>query len=361
MPEPLKNMYTHGVICAVLTAIKKECSAFSVKKCENAIFAEGWEELELKGRMRRIAECVYAAIPYNYKDSMAVLVAVAPRFTGFEYMFFPDIIELYGQKNWTVSIPALKTVTSYSSSEFAVRPFLVQNSNRMLQHMLTWTGDKNEHVRRLASEGCRPRLPWAMALPAFKKDPTDILPILTALRDDESEYVRRSVANNLNDISKDHPELVRSIAKDWLGDNVLRDKLVKHACRTLLKQGDPEVLSLFGCGPAKHVSIKSFELESDQIDLGEHLVFTAELVSSQPLGTLRIEFGIDYQKANGSLSRKVFKISESTITERHKTIIRRHAFVPRTTRKLHPGEHGIALIINGEERVSRTFFLKTND
>ena len=144
-------------------------------------------------------------------------------------MLFPDYVECYGLEHFDSSISALETFTKYSSAEFAVRPFIMRYEQKMMSQMRKWSRSKNHHLRRLSSEGCRPRLPWSMALPAFKQDPTAILTIISALLSDGSEYVRRSVANNLNDISKDHPEIVIEITRQNLGQSDATDKLLKHA------------------------------------------------------------------------------------------------------------------------------------
>ena len=176
------------------------------------VLGSGWRALELKQRMRRIAQSLADHVPGEYRDQLATVLEVAPQFDGFRAMLFPDFVELRGVDDFDASVPALAALTRYSSSEYAVRPFIVRYGERMLAVMRDWALDENEHVRRLASEGCRPRLPWGIGLAALKADPTPILPILDVLRADPSEYVRRSVANNLNDIAKDHPDVVLDVA-----------------------------------------------------------------------------------------------------------------------------------------------------
>ena len=220
----------------------------------------------------------------------------------------------------------------------------------MMKQMLRWSKHKNHHVRRLASEGCRSRLPWSMALPAFKKDPSLILPILERLKQDESEYVRKSVANNINDISKDNPELVKEVAGRWLGNNKQTDWIVKHGCRTLLKQGDPDALQLFGFVPGQDVILSGLKLDRKSIEIGDNLFFSFALSSQRStLGLLRIEYAIDYMKSNGSHSRKIFKISEGDVQTKNKDIQRKQTFKEMSTRRHYPGKHFLAVIVNGEE------------
>ncbi|MEO0474244.1 MAG: DNA alkylation repair protein, partial [Bacteroidota bacterium] len=261
---------------------------------------------------------------------------------------------VYGQDDWEASIPALEHFTQYSSSEFAVRPFILKDPDRMLTVIQKWANHPNYHVRRLASEGCRPRLPWAMALPIFKKDPKPLLPILELLKADPEDYVRRSVANNLNDISKDHPDLVLNVAGKWLGQKKETDWIVKHACRTLLKKGVPQAMRLFGFGDPQAVRIQDMRISPATVSIGEKVTFSFTLLHTE--GTpakLRIEYAIDFVKANGSTSRKVFHITENQYpTGEEIRFEKTHSFKERTTRKHYPGRHHFTILINGVEKQS---------
>src|SRR5262245_60221753 len=261
--------------------------------------------------MRRIATTLHQFVPGDYRRQLAVLSEVAPRFGGFEAMFFPDFVAEYGLDDFEASIPALELFTQFSSSEYGVRPFMVRYGARMLEQMTNWAAHPNEHVRRLASEGSRPRLPWAMALPQFKRDPRPLLPILEALRADPSEYVRRSVANNLNDIAKDHPDLVLDVAQRWLGQSPETDRLVRHACRTLLKRGDQRVLRLFGQHDEVAVTVTAFKLGEREIPIGSDLTF-AFVVRSESDTRARIEYAIDFVKSGKRIGRKVFQVGVKT-------------------------------------------------
>ncbi|MDP8206920.1 MAG: hypothetical protein P9L92_09675, partial [Candidatus Electryonea clarkiae] len=213
-------------------------------------------------------------------------------------------------------------------------------------------------VRRLASEGCRPRLPWAMALPAFKKDPTLILPILEKLKNDESETVRRSVANNLNDISKDNPEIVLAICNRWMGKAANIDKLIKHACRSLLKAGNKETLLLFGFGDPTDMNVENLKLSKYRINIGDDLNFSFDLIINQKeLKKVRLEYCIYYMKANVKLSKKVFQITENSYKPGEHSFRRKQSFKNMTTRKHYPGKHKISIIVNGEEKDKTCFEL----
>ena len=222
----------------------------------------------------------------------------------------------------------------------------------MMQQMLVWSKHEHWGVRRLASEGCRPRLPWAMALPNLKENPAPIIPILENLKNDPARFVRLSVANNLNDIAKDNPQTVIDLVKRWQGESKEVDWIIKHGSRTLLKQGNPEMMELFGFNStAKSIRIENFQISIPEVKVGDSLEFSFNLLNKSNKRTkIRLEYGIYYQKANGTLTKKVHKISEKEYTENSTTqITRKHSFRVVTTRKLHPGLHQVAVIINGNE------------
>jgi 3-methyladenine DNA glycosylase AlkC len=346
MNEPLKNLYNKVFLQKLSLEIRKVYKEFDQQAFSRAIFNKDWDSKELKQRMRHITECLHQYLPPDYQSALEILKPVATKFNGFEYMLFPYFVELYGLHDWQNSLPALAHFTKYSSSEFAVRPFILQDEQRMMQQMAKWAQDKNHHLRRLATEGCRPRLPWAMDLANFKKNPSPIIPILEQLKQDPSEYVRRSVANNLNDISKDHPDLILQLSKKLIGNNKQTDWIIKHGCRTLLKLGNTAALSLFGFEKPTELQINKFSLSADTIAIGEDLHFSFELeTKSSKLGKLRIEYAIYYVK----LSKKVFKISEADYQAQYKKVSKKHSFKDLSTRKHYPGKHKISIIINGCE------------
>ena len=357
MAEPLKNLYTRELVESLATVLKRRYGGFDQTGFINHVLDHEWQQRELKDRMGHISASLNAYLPMSYAQAVRILMQVAPGLSGFQYMFFPGFVESYGLDHFDDSMIALECFTRHSSSEFAVRPFIKTYGPQMMQQMYTWSKSDNHHVRRLASEGCRPRLPWAMALPAFKQDPSPVLPILNNLKNDESEYVRRSVANNLNDISKDNPRMVLSLGREWLGQSPETDWIVKHACRSLLKQGEPEALELFGFGKPDHVRLANFKVQKD-VRVGERLEFSFTLESSRRiLGKQRIEYGIDFLKKNGSLSRKVFSISESDIQAKDKAVAKSHSFRNITTRRYYPGEHRLCIIVNGVEMGRSAFQL----
>ncbi|MBV1914155.1 MAG: DNA alkylation repair protein [Pseudomonadales bacterium] len=361
MAELLKERYSLRYTEHLAGAVVRSYPDFNSNGFKTAVFDKEWEIRELKDRMHHIAVCLHQHIPLDYSESIDLLKKVAPEFSGFEAMFFPDFVETYGMDEWEISIPALEYFTRFSSSEFSVRPFIIQDSERMMAQMLEWSLHNNEHVRRLATEGCRPRLPWAMALPEFKRSPDAILPILENLKQDPSLYVRRSVANNLNDIAKDNPQITLDVAARWIGMHSDTDWLVKHGSRTLLKKGDPQALILFGF-THQSSQVHHIELSREQVFIGGSLEFSFELNSEAgDLGKTRIEYAIDFLKANGKHSRKVFKISESAINSDIKYCVKKHSFKQRSTRVHYAGQHHLTVIVNGLEKNSVVFDLLAAD
>jgi 3-methyladenine DNA glycosylase AlkC len=358
MAEPLKNMYTPAFFEQFANQIKTVYSAFNKERFIELIYDNLWDERELKQRFRHITHCLGQTLPPSYKEALAILSLIADDCKGFPYLFFPDFIEVYGLEDYELSVRHLEIFTKYSSAEFAIRPFIVRYPDQLMAQMLLWTQHPDPHVRRLASEGCRPRLPWGMALSAFKADPAPILPILTALREDSSEYVRKSVANNLNDITKDHPLLVLRIAQEWYGSHPGTNWIVKHACRTLLKQGYPEALALFGFEKLSSIEVDHLVITPTEITMGQDLTFSFTIrnnsIESQKI---RLEYGIDFVKANGTRTTKIFKISEKAMGRGKLQVTKTHRLREITTRVHYAGEHRLSIRINGVELAGERFHL----
>lgn len=322
------------------------------------IFDEHWDKKEFKQRTRHLAAVLAKHLPQDFKLSSQLIIKIIEQLKEvaiakecLEYIFLPDFIEVYGQDDYAISIKALEAITQFISCEFAVRPFILKYPDEMMAQMLVWSQHSQPRVRRLASEGCRPRLPWAAALVEFKKNPAPIIPILENLKNDAAEDVRRSVANNLNDISKDNPQTVRDLVKKWQHQTKETDWILKHACRSLLKAGDKQTLVLFNLGSIANIKIKDFKLHMQEVRISESLEFSFKLEnSSTSPKELRLEYGIFYQKSRGKLARKVFKISQKYYPANAQvTITRKQPFRLMTTRVLYCGEHQISLIVNGVE------------
>ncbi|NMH88094.1 DNA alkylation repair protein [Flavivirga algicola] len=358
MAELLKNIYHTKFFDRFTASVQEVVLDFDKTVFLKDIYDSEWENRELKQRMRHITLVLKNHLFDDFNTNVDTLLKLIPvlekkgvKPDNLEYIFFPDFIELFGLDHYETSINAFETITQFVSCEFAVRPFIIKYQESMMEQMHLWSKHKHLSVRRLASEGCRPRLPWAMALPALKENPEPIIPILKNLKNDPSEYVRRSVANNLNDISKDHPETVIALVKAWHGKTSETDWLVKHACRTLLKQGNTEVMVLFGFGAIDKIKVTDFKILTPKVKIGASVEFSLKLTNtSDKVSKIRLEYGLYYQKANGSLSRKVFKISEKEYPKKSTTSIhRKQSFKIITTRKFHIGKHQISIIINGKE------------
>lgn len=357
MAERLKDMFfTRESVEKFADAIKRHHAPFDKPRFFELMFDASFDEKELLEKMRHTTRCLHDTLPGSYEEALDILIKSAPDVKGFEAMALPDFVATYGLGHWDLSLPALGHFTKYYSSELAIRPFLEKEPEKGMAHMAEWADDKNPNVRRLASEGCRPRLPWAMALPKFKKDPRPILPILEKLKNDDSEDVRRSVANNLNDISKDNPELALEICEKWYGVSEETDKIVKHACRTLLKAGDKRALALFGFGDPSLIEVTNLKLDKRTLSMGEDLHFSFDLsVAGQ--SKVRLEYAVYYVKASGKRSKKVFQIMEKSYDKGTYPIKRKQAFQEQTTRKHYAGTHQIAIIANGEEKARASFEL----
>ncbi|AFA50056.1 DNA alkylation repair protein [Acetobacterium woodii] len=366
MAEALKNIYTPTFLHDFGDKVRTVYKTFPKEQFMTAILMQPWDELPLRARMNRIATVLGTCLPEDYNQALAILFAIEKDCTGFPYLFFPDFVAIYGlnSKHWDLSIKALERFTKGSSAEFAIRPFILQDPERAMTVMHQWSKHPNEHVRRLSSEGCRPRLPWGIHLPLFKKDPTPVLDILDNLKADPSLYVRKSVANNLNDIAKDNPGLVLTTAQRWIGTNPDTDWILRQGCRTLVRKANPIALELFGY-PRPSAEAPLFKnalltVAPDQLFIGTScdLHYSLDMTWDSPVH-IRLEYGIDFIKANGKPSRKLFLLSDKTVKgDAHLSGSRRHRFADLTTRRHHPGAHQIVLLINGQEAAQTNLLLQ---
>jgi len=274
-------------------------------------------------------------------------------------MFLPDYIELYGLNHYRASVNAIELVTQFVSCEYAVRPFILKYKDKMMKQMLKWSKHKSHHVRRLASEGSRPRLPWAIGIPELKKKPGLILPLLENLKNDSSEYVRRSVANNLNDIAKDHPDIVIVLANKWRDISKETNAIIKHGSRTLLKQGNRKILKHFGLSNDNKFEITDLKIITPKVKIGKELIFTFRVRNGSSKEQLfRLEYAIYYLRQNGQNSKKVFKISERKFEPNESAVItKKQSFRIITTRKFYEGQQKLSVILNGNEKANAKFIL----
>jgi 3-methyladenine DNA glycosylase AlkC len=321
----------------------------------------GLASRELKDRVKHVAAGIEGALPLDPAPLFSLLVEAAgpalPDTTGVaqHWHLWPvlQVVENNGPKDIPAALCALRELTKRWSGEFAIRPLLEADPDQVFAALLdgpgAWVRDPDPHVRRLVSEGTRPRLPWGMRLGALEADPTRNLAVLHALRDDPVEYVRRSVANHLNDLSKVHPARIAALAGEWMHEAPApRKRLVRHALRTLLKAGDPAALAVLGYEPPQ-LAPWSVQVATAEVAVGGSLGLRVELRSTgtQPQ-RLMVDHAVHYRKADGSLRPKVFKWTTLELGPGETRVLeRRQSFAPVSTRTLRPGPHAVDVRVNG--------------
>jgi 3-methyladenine DNA glycosylase AlkC len=356
----IKDMFNEESVGALADAMQRVYAPFDREAFLARVFDAGWPDRELKERIRHITTVLHDLLPEDYRDALGILRRAMPQVEGITKWVLTDYVEVYGLDDWEASIRALEAFTQEMSAEFAIRPFIVRYPERTMAQMLAWAQHENADVRRLASEGCRPRLPWGIRLQGLIADPTPILSILERLKDDPSESVRKSVANNLNDISKDNPDLVLDLLRRWQasgGDEI--DWIVNHALRTLLKKGDPHALALLGYGPPD-IAVCNLGVEPAAIPMGGEVTFAfdVESLADEPQ-ELMIDFVLHLVRAQDKRTPKVFKLAKRTLQPGEVLHIEKSfSFQPVTTRKYYPGEHAVEPQINGVTYGSITFQVK---
>jgi 3-methyladenine DNA glycosylase AlkC len=363
MPEPFKNSFNRQIILGMAGHFQKQWPEFDDKGFSDTA-SENLDALELKERSEKIMNAMIKYLPGDFMKAGDILLAsLSPALdnnifgitvdengiAGWAIMPMAHYVGLRGHDHFDLSMTLFKEFTKRFSSEFGIRFFLLDSPDETLSVLKKWTKDGDRHVRRLVSEGTRPRLPWAMQLPVFIKDPLPVIELLEMLKDDNEEYVRRSVANNLNDIARDHPNVVAEIAEKWMkGASREREKLIHHACRTLLKKGNKKVLRVFGYEPPEIQQV-NIDVQTPEVVFGTALQFSVSICSSashdQPL---MIDYIIHHQKANGKTSPKVFKWrTKSLVARKSLTLTKKHTIKKITTRVYYPGVHTVEVMVNG--------------
>lgn len=337
-------------LTALAAVVRKHHAQFDSGKFVKAVLADGLLDRELKDRFNTIARHLRTFLPRDYKRAIAIIVKVAPDTGMWENLCLVSFVEQFGLTDFATSVKAMEQLTQYSSCEFTIRPYLLKDLDFMLPVIHRWTEHNNEHVRRLAAEGTRPRGVWMPHIPSFRKNPQPVLDVLEKLKADDSLYVRKAVANNLNDISKDHPKVVIKTALRWKKDkNKYTDWIIKHACRSLIKQGHPEVFGLFGFTYPPKVKLKNLSLGVKRIRVGNDLLFKGTIVSTAGRSQkLAIDYIVHYVKKNGKTAPKVFKLTEKTLEARGSLdVAGRRSFLVRSTRDIYPGWHRLEIVVNG--------------
>jgi len=332
-----------------------------------ALATGGLERLEFQGRVRQFAAALRESLPLPVPESLRVLAASLPPAQedcesvtdGWLQWPLGQFIAECGAEHFEAAFPAMLELTKRFSSEFAVRPFVEADPSAVCERLLAHTDDPNPHVRRWCSEGVRTRLPWGKKLSGLVADPSPVWPILEALRDDPEPYVRRSVANNLNDLAKDHPGEILRLCRRWMKDATpARRWIVNHGLRSLVKQGDPGALAVVGYTPPEGIEAR-LSLSPRRIAVGGSVELRAEIANaSSRRQELMIDFAVHYVRGGGRTGVKVFKWKRFALEPGESSALAKRLPVkPTTIRALYPGRHRVEIQINGVRLHEATFQL----
>jgi 3-methyladenine DNA glycosylase AlkC len=350
--EPLKEMFGPVFFASLTDALKRVYRRFPAETFLRDVH-EGLAPLSLNERMRHTSVQLRKHLPEEYGTSVGILREAIPLINkGYTTLTFPDFVSQYGTHDFKTSLEALGYFTRFGSSEFAIRTFLKLDFERTIKQMYRWSEDDNEHLRRLASEGSRPRLPWSFKLDAVIQNPKVTQPILENLKQDDSLYVRKSVANHINDLSKDSPAYVLELVKGWKHAHPYTAWIIKRGCRSLFKQGDKASLAVFNFTKDARVAIRGLKVNPSTVRIGEAVRFEFEVVSQKKSAQkLMIDYRIHFAKKSGALLPKVFKLKEVSLQAGESVAIsKKQRFQNFTTREHFPGKHVLEILVNGEVR-----------
>ncbi len=374
MAEPFKNLINGDTVRAAATHLKRAWPKFDAQRFE-ALSMQGLDGLEMKARAMQICAALEATLPADFEQAAVIIeTSLAPTRDGDDlaalrsgdaglagWVVWPltEFVARRGQTEPKRALQALHALTQRFTAEWAIRPFIEAHPDLAFSTLAVWAHDPSAHVRRLVSEGSRPRLPWGAQLKGLIKDPSPTLPLLRALQDDPSSYVRRSVANHLNDIAKDHPALIVAWLREHLPDAPpARRALLKHASRTLIKQGHVPVLQAWGLGrPLRGTA--TLRLTPKRLSVGASFEMQVTIDSSAARAqALLIDYAVHHVKADGRRAPKVFKGWTAELPAHgHITLTKGHSMRAVTTRRYHPGRHEVELRINGALCASASFDL----
>lgn len=339
--------------------LKKAYTPFNVDAFIHFVMKD-FDTLGFGERMKKITLGLETFLPTDFKQSQKILINALGAeiqveelegYEGFYVMPLAHYISLHGQEYFELSMQALYEMTKRFTAEFAIRSFLLQHERLTLQKFLEFAKDRNVHVRRLVSEGSRPRLPLAQRLHTFVKDPTPVFNVLKALKNEPTRLVQRSIANNLNDIAKDHPDAVVNFLEIWKKEKVKDiEWIIAHATRSLLKQGHLPTLKLLGFNPNITIHHAQLDILTPNIILGDTLIFDVSINFNNPnKEKVVIDYLLHFKKANGKNKPKVFKLSSKTIpAQTSLTLTKKHPIKLASTRNYYEGEQFIQLQVNGK-------------
>ena len=361
MGEPLKTFFSPALVRRLAGDIERVHPSFP-SRAFIADATHSLDDLELLDRGKHITRALEKHLPASYPDAIEILLrSLGPEhatdellglgMAPFYYLPHTQYVATHGLDHFELSMRAQYELTKRFSAESSIRPFVAADPERTFATLRAWTSDPNAHVRRLVSEGTRLRLPWAMRVPWLDTNPERVVELLELLKDDPASLVRRSVANNLNDLGKVHPALLARTCTAWLdGATADRRALVEHALRSAVKRGDASALRLLGYGRKAAVTIDGVRITPARVTIGETIaVRFAVMSTARSKQELLIDLGVHFVKATGKTARKVFKVKRVILAagasvELSKSI----SLAVHTTRKPQPGRHVVDVIVNGE-------------
>ncbi|MET9349928.1 DNA alkylation repair protein [Streptomyces termitum] len=327
---------------------------------------------ELKDRVLVLTEGLRTRLPQDYTEAVPILLAIlGDELAEGEGMFNSSwflmpvarYVEEYGLDHPDLSLDAIEEITKRHTGEYAIRPYLEQHRALTMERVARWAVSPSHNVRRLATEGVRPRLPWARTLGVFVKDPRPVLEILEPLRSDPSEYVRKSVANNLNDIAKDNPDLALGTVLRWTEESPTPETrwIIKHGLRTLVKQGDQQALALLGATGGEHVRVPRLSVAPAEVAVGDTLALDFDIENTDDRAhTVTVDYVVHHVRKNGRTIPKVFKLTTLELGPGEKrTLEKPHPIREVQTRRYYPGEHAVDIQVNGLVRATGRFGLRT--
>jgi len=369
-PTQLRDVFNSPMIRAQARRLKQAWGPFDQEGFLAAILPK-LQALSFGDRSKLITLQLHQHLPKDYPQALAILLDSLPdelkteNLSGQEgnFILWPmtRYVSQYGIEDFERSMQALKMMTKCFSAESDLRYFIQRYPQKTLERLGEWALDENLHVRRLVSEGIRPRLPLCMALPEFKRDPAPVLRLLEGLKEDPALYVRRSVANCLNDIAKDNPDACVETLQQWREIRTRSmDWIISHALRSLIKQGHPGALALLGFTIDPKVEVEEFRILNDRLRLGTSMEFSFDLRStSEKEQHLVVDFVIHFVKKSGKLAPKVFKLSTKHLAAGDcLSFAKAYLLVQRSTRVHYPGLHRLEIQVGGQILAGLDFTLE---
>lgn len=361
MPEPLKHFFNEKTVANIASMVSAVDGQFRVNEFLHHATI-GLDSMEFMDRARHIAKVLRNTIPGSAEHVMQTITAALPPvtpvqenhpFSSFIFLPFSCIISDYGPDHYETAIHACYQITQRFTAEYCLRPLLLRHTERTLRDLETWTADPSHHVRRLVSEGTRPRLPWAPRLPQFQSNPRPVLRLLKELVNDESLYVRRSVANNVNDIAKDNPtDAIQFVASVHNPHNQHSNWIALHALRSLIKRAHPDALAIVGYRQQENILISKVKISPETVAIGESVTIDFDICNQHgSTQNILADIVVHFVKASGATAPKVFKVARASIDAGMSRGFRKTLSLKQHTTRTHfPGIHRVEVQINGERR-----------